>query len=191
MLYALDHGMINGDYVFIMLELDQNQVSLYSKQPFKWLFSSYPSTLSRFHHLRDAFAAVFVLAVKSTSKTSYSKFQAELRNRAHEKPFYSKVYSGHLFGDKKNNFPAKKTEVISRETNHDVIFGIYINVDLFFASPRYTARTSMMLSISLPLHSINHYKRKRTLQERPSTNIYEEYNTTVRMNSIIRCCRST
>ncbi|XP_020901343.1 atrial natriuretic peptide receptor 1 isoform X2 [Exaiptasia diaphana] len=108
MLYALDHGMINGDYVFIMLELDQNQVSLYSKQPFKWLFSSYPSTLNRFHHLRDAFAAVFVLAVKSTSKTSYSKFQDELRERAPQYPFFSKVYEGNLFRNNKN-FPAKKT----------------------------------------------------------------------------------
>ena len=108
MLYALDHGMINGDYVFIMFELDLNQVTLYKKQPFKWLFSSYPTTLKRFHHLRDAFAAVFVLAVKSLSSTKYHKFQNELKRRAPDPPFYSKVYEGSLFG---KHFDAKKTEV--------------------------------------------------------------------------------
>ncbi|KAK3705160.1 hypothetical protein QZH41_003755 [Actinostola sp. cb2023] len=109
MLYALDHGMINGDYVFIMFELDQSQVSLYSKQPFKWLFSSYPSTLKRFHHLREAFASVFVLAIKSTVSSSYTTFKNELKQRAPDAPFYSKVYTGNLWGNNKN-FPARKTE---------------------------------------------------------------------------------
>jgi hypothetical protein len=102
--------MINGDFVFIMFELDQSQVNLYDKQPFKWLFSSYPSTLRRFHHLQRAFGAVFVLAVKSPSSENYTSFKNELKRQAPQPPFYSKVYTGYLWENNKK-FPANKTEV--------------------------------------------------------------------------------
>ncbi|XP_031575271.1 atrial natriuretic peptide receptor 1-like isoform X2 [Actinia tenebrosa] len=131
MLHALDHGMINGDYVFIMFELDQNQVSSYAKQPFKWLFSSYPSTLNRYNHLQRAFAAVFVLAVKSPSSKNYSLFQEELKRRAPEAPFYSTVYKGFLWDSNKHNdslnFPSKsgETKFKAKETQPP-IYGAYL-----------------------------------------------------------------
>jgi len=110
MLYALDQDMINGDYAFIMFELDQNKVTINNKQPFKWLFSTYPATLKRIHDLRNAFSAAFVLAVKSLpSSNNYHKFQSELKRRAPEPPFYSTAYQGNLFRDKR--LPLRSVEV--------------------------------------------------------------------------------
>ena len=100
MLHAYDEGMTNGDYVFIMFELDVTQVSLYTRQPFKWFFSSYSSTLNRYHHVKKAFEAAFVLAIKSPSSESYPRFTAELRRRSPDPPFDSHVYEGYLW--KKN-----------------------------------------------------------------------------------------
>ena len=127
MLHAYDEGMTNGDYVFIMFELDQSQVSLFYQQPFKWFFSSYPSTLKRFQHLQTAFHAAFVLAIKSPSSHNYSLFKNEIKRRATEPPFYSKVYTGYLW-DKNEKFPANKTEVrkiqFRRRTFHVFTFHI-------------------------------------------------------------------
>ena len=110
MLHAYDEGMINGDYVFIMFELDQTQMALYSRQPFKWFFSSYRSTLNRYHHVKKAFEAAFVLAIKSPSSKSYPNFTEELKRRSPDPPFYSHVYEGFLW-EKNSKFPANKTKV--------------------------------------------------------------------------------
>ena len=72
MLHAYDENMINGDYAFIIFELDQTQVALYSKKPFKWFFSSYRGTLNRYHHVKEAFEAAFVLAIKALHRKATS-----------------------------------------------------------------------------------------------------------------------
>lgn len=110
MLHAYDEGMTKGDYAFIMFELDQTQVSLYTRQPFKWFFSSYRTTLNRYHHVKKAFEAALVLAIKSPSSKSYPSFTAELKRRAPDPPFDSHVYEGFLW-KKSSKFPANKTEV--------------------------------------------------------------------------------
>ena len=112
MLHAYDEGMINGDYAFIIFELDQTQVALYRKQPFKWFFSSYKETLNRYHHVMEAFEAVFVLAIKSPESESYEKFTAEVKRRSKEAPFFSDVYTGFLWGSGKPDFLANETKVI-------------------------------------------------------------------------------
>ncbi|XP_078348931.1 atrial natriuretic peptide receptor 1-like isoform X2 [Oculina patagonica] len=109
MLHAYDEGMTKGDYAFIMFELDQTQVALYTRQPFKWFFSSYRTTLNRYHHVKEAFEAALVLAIKSPSSESYPKFTAELKRRAPDKPFDSHVYEGFLWA-KNSKFLANKTE---------------------------------------------------------------------------------
>ncbi|XP_048576329.1 atrial natriuretic peptide receptor 1 isoform X2 [Nematostella vectensis] len=109
MLHAYDEGMHTGQYVFIMFVLDQSLISVYTKSPFKWLFSSYKSTLKRYHHLQKAFEAVFILAVKSPKSDNYTAFKNELKARSPDHPFYSTVYQGYLW-HKNNNFPANKTE---------------------------------------------------------------------------------
>lgn len=110
MLHAYDEKMINGDYVFIIFELDQAQVGIYSNRPFKWFFSSYKDTLNRYHHVKDAFQAAFVLAIKSPSSKSYMNFTEELKIRSRDEPFNSLVYTGYLWTDNKK-FPANKTKV--------------------------------------------------------------------------------
>lgn len=110
MLHAYDEDMINGDFVFIIFELDQTQVALYSKQPFKWFFSSYKPTLNRYHHVKKAFEAAFVLAIKSPASKTYAKFTAEVKRRSPEEPFNSTVYQGYLW-KANSKFLANKTKV--------------------------------------------------------------------------------
>ncbi|XP_015762337.1 PREDICTED: speract receptor-like [Acropora digitifera] len=109
MLHAYDEGMINGDFIFIISELDQTQMAKFRDQPFKWFFSSFKQTNNRFHHVLEAFKAVFVLAAKSSESESYAKFTAEVKRRSTQAPFYSKVYTGYVFEDKR--FPANKSKV--------------------------------------------------------------------------------
>jgi len=109
MLHAYDENMINGDYAFIIFELDQTQVKLYSDKSFKWFFSSYKQTLNRYHHVKEAFEAAFVLAIKSPSSESYAKFTDEVKRRSPEEPFNSTVYQGFLW-DNNSKFPAHKTK---------------------------------------------------------------------------------
>ena len=112
MLQAYDEGMTDGDYAFIMFVLDQSEMSLYTKRSFKWFFSSYETSLNRYHHVKKAFEAAFVLAIKSPSSESYPNFTTELKKRSRDPPFYSKVYEGYLFKENSNSkFAANKTEV--------------------------------------------------------------------------------
>lgn len=110
MLHAYDEGMTDGDYAFIMFVLDQSEMSLYTKLTFKWFFSSYKTSLNRYHHVKKAFEAAFVLAIKSPSSKSYPNFTAELKKRSRDPPFHSKVYEGYLW-NQNSKFPANKTEV--------------------------------------------------------------------------------
>ena len=110
MLHAYDENMINGDYVFIIFELDQAQVELYSNAPFKWFFSSYKDTLNRYLHVKDAFQVAFVLAFKRPSSKSYVNFTEELKIRSPDVPFKSLVYTGYLWSDDRK-FPANKIKV--------------------------------------------------------------------------------
>ena len=110
MLFAYDEGMINGDYVFIMFQLDQNQAHLYSKHQFKWFFSSYPSTLQRRNHLKKAFEAAFVLAIKLPSSHNFTHFKKEIKRRSKFPPFNSTVYEGYLWKNYRK-FLANRTEV--------------------------------------------------------------------------------
>ena len=121
MLHAYDEGMTDGDYAFIMFVLDQSEMSIYTKQSFKWFFSSYTTSLNRYHHVEKAFEAAFVLAIKSPSSESYPNFTAELKKRSKDPPFFSKVYEGYLW-TKTTKFPANKTEVSYFMENQSSIF---------------------------------------------------------------------
>lgn len=110
MLLAYDEGMINGDYVFIMFQLNQNQVSMYSKHQFKWFFSSHLSTVARGADVRKAFEAAFVLAIKVPSSQNFTHFKREIKRRSNMPPFYSTVYDGYLWEDDKS-FLANRTDV--------------------------------------------------------------------------------
>lgn len=116
MLHAYDENMTNGDYVFIIFELDQSQVGIKTDLPFKWFFSSHKSTLHRYDDVKQAFEAAFVLAVKSPSSKSYVNFTEELKIRSTDEPFNSKAYTGYLF-QRKTRFLANKTKVGSRPLN--------------------------------------------------------------------------
>ncbi|KAK2572039.1 Speract receptor [Acropora cervicornis] len=146
MLHAYDEGMINGDFIFIISELDQTQMAKFRDQPFKWFFSSFKQTNNRFHHVLEAFKAVFVLAVKSSESESYAKFTAEVKRRSTQAPFYSKVYTGYVFKDKR--FPANKSKV--------PIYGAYLYDAVF----QYAIALNKTLALKQPVsgQSILGYK---------------------------------
>lgn len=118
MLHAFDENMTNGDYVFIIFELDQLQVGIKTDLPFKWFLSSHTSTLDRRDQVKQAFEAAFVLAVKSPSSKSYVNFTEELKIRSTDEPFNSTVYTGYLFQRKKDEFLKNKTKVGSGPLKH-------------------------------------------------------------------------
>ena len=118
MLHAYDENMTNGDYVFIIFELDQAQVGIKTDQPFKWFLSSHRSTLHRYDDVKQAFEAAFVLAVKSPSSKSYVNFTEELKIRSTDEPFNSTAYTGYLFQRKTGKFLANKTKVGSGPLKH-------------------------------------------------------------------------
>ncbi|XP_068761980.1 LOW QUALITY PROTEIN: atrial natriuretic peptide receptor 1-like [Montipora capricornis] len=150
MLHAYDEGMINGDYAFIIFELDQTQVTLYRKQPFKWFFSSYKETLNRYHHVMEAFEAVFVLAIKSPESESYAKFTAEVKRRSKEAPFFSEVYTGFLWGS--GSFLANETKV--------PIYGAY----LYDAVYQYALALNKTLAMKQPTTGQNIAKKMQDIQ---------------------------
>ena len=118
MLHAFDENMTNGDYVFIIFELDQLQVGIKTDLPFKWFFSSHTSTLDRRDQVKQAFEAAFVLAVKSPSSKSYVNFTEELKIRSTDEPFNSTAYTGYLFQRIKDEFLKNKTKVGSGPLKH-------------------------------------------------------------------------
>ena len=118
MLHAFDENMTNGDYVFIIFELDQLQVGIKTDLPFKWFLSSHTSTLDRRDQVKQAFEAAFVLAVKSPSSKSYVNFTEELTIRSTDEPFNSTAYTGYLFQRKKDEFLKNKTKVGSGPLKH-------------------------------------------------------------------------
>lgn len=118
MLHAFDENMTNGDYVFIIFELDQLQVGIKTDLPFKWFLSSHTSTLDRRDQVKQAFEAAFVLAVKSPSSKSYVNFTEELKIRSTDEPFNSTAYTGYLFQRKKDEFLKNKTKVGSGPLKH-------------------------------------------------------------------------
>lgn len=118
MLHAFDENMTNGDYVFIIFELDQLQVGIKTDLPFKWFLSSHTSTLDRRDQVKQAFEAAFVLAVKSPSSKSYVNFTEELKIRSTDEPFNSTAYTGYLFQRIKDEFLKNKTKVGSGPLKH-------------------------------------------------------------------------
>lgn len=118
MLHAFDENMTNGDYVFIIFELDQLQVGIKTDLPFKWFLSSHTSTLDRRDQVKQAFEAAFVLAVKSPSSKSYVNFTKELKIRSTDEPFNSTAYTGYLFQRKQDEFLKNKTKVGSGPLKH-------------------------------------------------------------------------
>lgn len=118
MLHAFDENMTNGDYVFIIFELDQLQVGIKTDLPFKWFLSSHTSTLDRRDQVKQAFEAAFVLAVKSPSSKSYVNFTEELKIRSTDEPFNSTAYTGYLFQRIKDEFLRNKTKVGSGPLKH-------------------------------------------------------------------------
>ena len=97
---AREVGLTNGDYAFIMFELDHDEVLLNKE------FPSYRFTLptNNDHYFRcklqQAFESVLLIALNvNENKGAFKKFQRDVKRRSPDEPFNSTIYQGYIFDD--------------------------------------------------------------------------------------------
>ena len=96
MLPAREAGLTNGDYAFIMFELDQDRVLFGSQYP-SWWFSVSTDPRDPYYRCKfqNAFNSVLVIALKAYVKKNqeaFTKFERTVRARSPEPPFYSDAF---------------------------------------------------------------------------------------------------
>lgn len=94
---AKQEGMINGDFVFILFELNQGDVHRRKGLPFFWFYNYFHNELRNSTltsaAIREAMQAALVLAVKNPRGESYQSFLTEIRLKTSQSPFYSLHYN--------------------------------------------------------------------------------------------------
>lgn len=100
---AREVGLTDGDYAFIMFELDHDGVFIHKEHPSSWftfvIDESDPYFRCKF---QQAFESVLMIAVnvKENKEGEFKKFQRAVVKRSPEKPFpNSTIYVGHLFNN--------------------------------------------------------------------------------------------
>ena len=98
---AYKEELTNGEFVFVMFELDHEEVLLNAKNTGNWFSLSIdqpdPYVRCRF---QEAFASVLLISLKiEGSQRRTGKFLDEVQRRSPDPPFYSKAYEGYIFDD--------------------------------------------------------------------------------------------
>eukprot|EP00794_Sanderia_malayensis_P009190 gene9190-10164_t len=97
LLVAYNEGMINGEYLFILVMKDADEVAKKQEYSFKWAISHYAETLHTFKEVKKALDAALILAPKLPTP-SYEQFQERLRKKIGGPPFFSDAYKGIING---------------------------------------------------------------------------------------------
>ncbi|KAK3705209.1 hypothetical protein QZH41_014003, partial [Actinostola sp. cb2023] len=138
--FAGQLGLYTGDYAFILFELSVNEVDLKIKDPTKWLNGVHRATNIKTDNFKNMFKSVLVMAVNVPGSVGYEKFNYQLKIKASQAPFYSKVYQGNItlpWGEKRNLFDTPAP-----------IYGAYI----------YDATNAYVLAINRTLAAGKNYK---------------------------------
>lgn len=94
---AKQEGMINGEFAFILFELNQGFVSRRSMLPFLWfthvLLGKYRNSSNVQADVKAAMSSALVLAIKTPSGLGYKKFVNEVKEKTLLIPFYSTRYN--------------------------------------------------------------------------------------------------
>ncbi|XP_015762338.1 PREDICTED: speract receptor-like [Acropora digitifera] len=94
---AKQEEMINGEFAFILFELNQGFVSRKSSLPFLWfqhgLLGNYRNSSKVLADVKAAMSAALILAIKTPSGSGYKKFVDEVKKKTLLSPFYSTRYN--------------------------------------------------------------------------------------------------
>ena len=114
---AREVGLTDGDYAFIMFELDHDGVFIHKEHPSSWFTfvtnESDPYFRCKF---QQAFESVLMIAVnvKENKEGEFKKFQRAVVKRSPEKPFPNRtIYEGHLFDNP--GLPLKNATPVSSQ----------------------------------------------------------------------------
>lgn len=91
---ARQAGLTNGDYVFILFELNHDEVLLANRYPSYW-FAVPTGEDDPYYRCKfqQAFDSVLVLALNvNQNATTFDQFQSDVKNRSIDPPFYSTAY---------------------------------------------------------------------------------------------------
>lgn len=112
---AREVGLTDGDYAFIMFELNHDEVFRHKEYPSYWFTMPTDPNDPYFRcKFQQAFESVLLIAlnVKENKEGEFKKFQRAVVTRSPEKPFpNSTIYEGHLFG--KPNLPLANATPVS------------------------------------------------------------------------------
>ena len=101
LLHARRANMNNGDYLFIIIELESNSLEYRLEHSFKWYVTNYNKGNSKEKAIEDNNAVKEMLLntliltrklIDMTSQTRYEKYIRELKCRRSELPFYTAIY---------------------------------------------------------------------------------------------------
>ena len=93
--YAYNAGMDNGDYLFVIVELDSMGLLSRMKHRFKWFSSPHRKKKEHFLALEKMFQHSLILAQKfgdSKSQARYEDYTKQLKCHKSDLPFYSGYY---------------------------------------------------------------------------------------------------
>ncbi len=110
-LVASQQGMTDGDYAFVIVKKDVDEVSTKMEKPFKWFVSHWKSTLNATEEVKKAFESVLILAPKLPTP-SFQDFVDRLRKTMAGPPFYSKAYRGKINGTNMDKARSKVSIVL-------------------------------------------------------------------------------
>lgn len=103
LLPAREVGLTNGDYAFIMLALNHDDVLKNKELPSFWFTLPTDTNDSYFRcKFQEAFEPVLLIAlnVNENKEGTFKQFQRAVQKRSPEKPFpNSTIYEGHFFND--------------------------------------------------------------------------------------------
>lgn len=90
LLYAYDEGMTNGDHVFIMLQLEQNQFIINQRNPA--LYHLLPGVIHRLCDYFQALEAVIVVEIKLTdsANNTFADFEKKVTEKFNDTIFPSR-----------------------------------------------------------------------------------------------------
>lgn len=112
---ARELGLNEGDYAFIMFELNHDEVLHHKEYPSSWFTMATDPNDPYFRcKFQQTFESVLMIAlnVKENKEGAFKKFQRAVVKRSPEKPFpNSTIYEGHVFGDP--NQPLANTTTVS------------------------------------------------------------------------------
>ena len=95
LLAAYNAGMNNGDFLFVIVELNSIALEAKIRHNFKWFISNYRINKTDSEAVKTMFLHSLILARKIgdlKSREKYEEYTRELKCRKSDLPFFSEIY---------------------------------------------------------------------------------------------------